>query len=219
MRQMVNAIILGTIFGLAVFTIGSKAEKSPFLTEAITSTSASTNKGFNFQLNLNNLLLEQNLINILYLEDVYDGRNTSSSSALLTSNNNDIANLLSTVYGNAVTVPFLAVENSYSTEYVNYAKALKTKNTNAAGAAKNNLISLNSQLGNVISELSPQTSEATITNLLNQHTDFILQSINDYQARDPEAVTAVVKNSSDQSVTISNYISSQIINSNPSIFK
>lgn len=160
----------------------------------------------NDQLALNNLLVQHGVLTTLHLQEVYDGKDTSSSTQQLDNNSQQIANVIGAKYGDKAKNNFLPMWQKHITEYGNYTRALKSNDANAMNTAKSNLASISSDMGKFFNSVDPHISATQVTNMMNDHIMLTLSIVDAYAHNDPTTMDKQIKAAADQATQFAAYL-------------
>lgn len=167
------------------------------------------------QIALTNLLIQHGVMTTLHLQEIYDGKDTTTSSQLLQDNGQQIANFIGSKYGNQAQSNFLSMWQKHISDYEAYTKALKNNDANAMITAKSDLASLSSDMGKSFHQLDSRISASQVTSMMNDHVTLTLGIVNAYAQKDQAMVDKQIKAASDQAAQFAGYLTQAMASVTP----
>lgn len=137
---------------------------------------------------LTKILEEHVTMGVIHLQNLYDGKDTSSSKAMMDKNTNDLLNLAGKyTTDKAILASFKDSWNKHMMLYEQYTLALKAKDPLKADQVKMALHSVAGDFGNTASEIFPDVSANSATDAFIEHIDLTLSIMNAYSKKDETA--------------------------------
>lgn len=162
-----------------------------------------------FRFTLNNLLKDHASLTAIHLQEVYEGKDTATSSQVLNTNTQQLADLISSKYGTDVRDEFMTMWENHINQYVNYTQGLKNNDSNKMNQAKKELANMAKQMGEFFHKVNPKVTTNDATRYINEHIDLTLSIVDAYVRQDQAAVINQMKAASDQSSRFAEFISRQ----------
>jgi hypothetical protein len=133
-----------------------------------------------------------------HLINLYDGKDTSTTSRRLESNAYQLADVIKQLGTSADRAVFLQAFRGHIKEYENYTQALKNNNPVAMNTAKENLRMHAMEFGDLANKLMPTISKTRGTQLMTDHISLTLAIIDDHAKGDNEKLQTDKKNATMQ---------------------
>lgn len=151
---------------------------------------------------LQTLLNQHGILASNHLQTLYDGNNTSETSANLDRNSQDIANFMSQLGANRE--EFLKMWRQHITEYENYTNALRNNDTAGADQARDRLETASSNMGQMFNQIIPDVSADRATQLTQEHIALTLSIIDAHSRGDTSEKFSQIAEASLQATNFAN---------------
>lgn len=180
---------------------------------------AVNSKAANLRLQLNDLLKEHTVLTSTHLQEVFDGKNISTTKTVLDDNSQNIAGTIGSVYGGDVQNNFLKMWNNHLDQYKNYTLALKNNDTSGKNQLRNDLIQTSKTMEQLLNQLDSNILANEISNLMSTHIDLTLSIIEEYANKNDEQRVNTMKQAYDQAGQLADSLTQFILNTKPEMFQ
>lgn len=158
------------------------------------------------QLELNNLLRDHSNLTIHYLQGIHDGENVSATKSLVDDNSEQIIDFFVSKFGKSIEEDFGGMWKRHIEQYAIYTSALKNNDAVGMGQATQNLTNITLAMGNHFNRLNKSYSGVEIANLMDDHMNLTLATLNAYSDDDTASMVSYIKTSLDQSARFAEYL-------------
>lgn len=180
---------------------------------------SATSKASNLRINLNSLLREHGVVGLQFLQNVYDGKETDALTSMISTNSNNILDLVGMVWGNEAKDEFGKMWTDHMNLYRTYTEALKNKDNARKTEAKQDLQELADKMGNAFSSRDQKVNAGDFSRMMEDHINITLDTIETYAAGDNDAVTNNMKEGYDQAGVFADFLTNAALNANPDLFR
>lgn len=158
------------------------------------------------QIILNNLLMQHATLTTLYLEEIYDKKDTTVSSEQLQNNTRQIVTFFTNRYGASTKDQLTSMWRNHITEYANYTNALKKNDTASMNVFRKSLSDISQAMGTFFSKYNANFSSAQVATLMQDHAGLTLSIIDAYAHKDSATMIRQIKAESDQMAQFAAYL-------------
>lgn len=155
----------------------------------------------------------------IYLQQLYDGKDSTASLNVLETNTEKIAGVFEELYGSEANEQFIKLWKGNIDQYENYAKALKKNDDEGMKKAKIALDEQSNQIGVWIHKIIPTIDDVDMTRIMQEQVQITLLIINAYAVDDQKTLAHQFQGGFEQASQIATFLIRGMMQDKPGAFK